>query len=100
MSATDKPEDSARTLGLMVEGEARRVLSEGQLRADPALVAEGWERRFITDAARLAEVVALYEELGFEVRAVPVQAEQVGEDCEDCQVASLLRFQTVYTRRR
>ena len=100
MSGRSGLDESARALGLIVEGEARRVLSDAQLAPDPSLVAEGWERRFITDAARLPEVVALYETLGFEVRAVPVRAAEVGEDCGDCQVASLLRFQTVYTRRR
>lgn len=92
-------ERPARILGLIVEGEARRVLFHAQMAPDPALLADGWERRFITDATRLREVVALYESLGFAVRAVPVQAAEVGEDCDDCQLAGLLRFHTVYTRR-
>ena len=37
-----------------------RFLTADQLEADPALVAEGWERRFTADAQRTAEVVELY----------------------------------------
>jgi hypothetical protein len=48
-------------LSRMVEEEARRVLSEAELTADPALVAEGWERRFVTDGRRATEVIDLYE---------------------------------------
>jgi hypothetical protein len=76
------------------------VLSEAQLAADPALVAAGWERRFVTDASRLEEVVALYQQLGYEVRAEPVRDAELGEPCDGCEVANLLRFRTVYTRRR
>jgi len=44
-----------------------RVLSPGQLQADPALVAQGWERRFTADAQRAKEAMELYEQLGYEV---------------------------------
>jgi hypothetical protein len=67
--------------------------------ADPARVAEGWERRFITDGTRLDEVVALYEAAGFEVCADPIRREEFPEDCDDCQLLALLRFRTIYTRR-
>jgi hypothetical protein len=85
---------------MIVESESRRALSEDQLRADPALIAEGWERRFVTDPSRLDEIVTLYEGLGYEVRAEPVRPAELGEHCDECELVSLLRFHTIYTRRR
>ena len=83
-----------------MEREAKRVLSEKQLQADPELVSEGWERRFVADARRAEETMELYEQLGFEVRAEPAQAEELGDDCDDCQLLLLLQFKTIYTRKR
>jgi len=91
--------DRAEVLQHVVNAEARRVLSEAQLRPDPARLAAGWERRFITDAGRAEELTALYQELGFEVAADPVRAEDLGDDCEDCRLITLLQFRTIYTRR-
>ena len=92
--------DVAWPLSRMVEEEARRVLSEAELTADPALVAEGWERRFVTDGRRATEVIDLYEELGYEVRAEPVREEELENDCEDCQLIVLMQFKTIYTRKK
>lgn len=75
------------------------MLSEAQLRPDPARLADGWERRFIADAARAAEAVELYERLGFEAVADPLRTNEMGEQCDECQLVALLRFRTVYTRR-
>lgn len=94
------PPDPLRGLGAIVEGEARRVLSEAQLRPDPARLAGGWERRFVADAARAAEAVELYEALGFEAVADPLGTGELGEQCDGCRLVALLRFRTVYTRRR
>lgn len=90
----------ARRLSAVVRGEAHRMLSEAQLAPDPVRVAGGWERRFITDAARLDEVVALYEEAGFEVATDPIRREDFPQGCDDCQLMALMRFRTIYTRRR
>ena len=79
---------------------ADRFLSEEQLQADPALVAEGWERRFTADAQRTEEAVELYRQLGFEVRAEPVRAEEAGHDCEDCGSLMVVEFKTIYTRKK
>jgi len=98
---TDQPPpDSARKLGSIVETEARRVLSEAQLQADPARVADGWERRFIADGARAEEAIQLYESLGFEVVADPLQADELAEECDDCLLVALMKFRTIYTRRK
>ena len=45
-------------------------------------------------------MVALYEELGFEVVADPVKPEQLVDDCQDCRLLILLEFKTIYTRRK
>lgn len=94
-----QPRDPVRPLGAIVESEARRLLNEAQLRADPALTAEGWERRFIADAARATEVAELYRAMGLEVRVEPVRALELGEDCESCELVAQLAFKTIYTRK-
>ena len=89
-----------KRVGMIVEGEAKRALSEGQICPDPELIADGWERRFVADARRAEEAMELYEQLGFEVRAEPAQAEELADDCEDCQLLLMFQFKTVYTRKR
>ncbi len=91
--------DSDKRLAMLVQEEARRMLSEAALEGDPKLLAEGWERRFMADGERAREAVELYEELGYEVRTEAVRSEDVADDCEDCQLLMLLKFQTIYTRR-
>jgi hypothetical protein len=92
-------EDVARRLSGVVEAEARRMLSEAQLAPDPERIAAGWERRFITDAVRTPEVVALYESMGYEVAADPIRRDDLPDGCDDCQLAQVLGFRTVYTRK-
>lgn len=92
--------DLTRRLSAVVESEARRMFTDAQLAPDPARVAQGWERRFIADAARAREAMELYEQLGYEVSADPVEAREVSDDCSDCWLVSNLRFVTIYTRRR
>ncbi len=100
MRTPDDAGKAARSLGLIVEQEARRVLSDTQLQSDPARIADGWERRFVTDAGRLDEVVQLYEELGYDVVADPISTGDLGDDCEDCHLVALRQFRMVYTRPR
>jgi len=78
---------------------ARRWLHAGPDEPDPALVADGWERRFVTDGMRSQEVVDLYRQLGFEVRLEPILPPEVPDGCADCQLVVLFQFKTVYTRR-
>ncbi len=99
-AASTSPGGVVRQLGMFVEREAKRVLSEQQLQADPELVSEGWERRFIADVRRAEEAMELYEQLGYEVRAEPARAEELGDDCDDCQLFLLFQFKTIYTRKR
>ena len=100
ISNNDSEQTDVKSLGLIVEQEARRFFSEAQLKPDPALVAEGWQPRFIADPRQAKEATDLYEELGFEVRAEPVPIEDMGEDCSDCQALILLQFKTIYTRKK
>ena len=85
-------------LGIVVEAEARRMLSQEQFEPDPLLVSQGWQRRFMADGLRAREAMDLYRELGYEVRAEPVRTEEVADECGDCQLLMALRFTTIYTR--
>lgn len=68
--------------------------------SDARLVRDGWTRRFTAIGGRLHEAVALYRELGFEIRLEPAEpAVEEGSDtsgCAECFVMSLAR--TIYTR--
>ena len=66
---------------------------------DPQLVAEGWERRFMTQRARLAEYTDLYTSLGFDVRAEPVRSDEVDRECNDCRLILYQQIVTLYTRK-
>lgn len=74
--------------------------AEPQLDPDPALIAQGWQRRFTADKRRVQEAVELYTGMGYEVRTVPVQPEELSEACTGCQLVAALHFQTIYTRRK
>jgi hypothetical protein len=76
-----------------------RVLSDAQLQPDPALVAQGWERRFTADEQRAKEAIELYAQLGYEVRAEAVRPEELHDDCQDCRTVVSFHFQTIYTRK-
>jgi hypothetical protein len=66
---------------------------------DPALVAQGWQRRFMADPQRLKEARALYQELGHEVLVVAVEPEELSVACGDCRVAVCHIYATIYTRK-
>ncbi len=99
-AAQPRQNDVVQPLSFLVEVEARQVLSDVQLRADPLRVAYGWKRRFLTDASRTKEVMELYEQLGYEVCADPVHVEDLVGACADCQLVILQNFKTIYTRRK
>jgi hypothetical protein len=75
-------------------------LSSFESPPDPALVADGWERRFTVDGRRLKEYTALYTALGYEVHVEPLQPAEVSPDCADCRLIALLQFSTIYTRKQ
>ncbi|HJN80346.1 MAG: hypothetical protein QF723_00245 [Phycisphaerales bacterium] len=66
---------------------------------DPALIAEGWERRQLADPSRAKEAIELYESLGFEVLAKELEDSDFGEECKTCAVAGCQGYVMIYTRR-
>jgi hypothetical protein len=76
-----------------------RRRSAGEVEPDPARVMAGWTPRFVADRARADEAMRLYRELGFEVAADVVDADDLSPDCGDCRIAMALRFRMIYTRR-
>jgi hypothetical protein len=90
-----QPEDEE----LCVVEEPTPRLPELDRPADPNLVAQGWQRRFMADSNRLTEYLELYSSLGFEVRTEAVQTEEIGPECGDCRLVICRQFVTLYTRR-
>lgn len=89
MSKNANFENADRLLGFVMERPP-----------NPELVAQGWERRFVTDGRRMKEFIELYDSMGYDVQAEPVAPEEIGPDCTDCRLIILLQFQTLYTRKR
>lgn len=63
---------------------------------DP-LEKEGWLKRSILDEPRLSEVVAMYKELGLEVKIVGIEPGQ-GDRCTVCMDGTPEKYKIVYTR--
>jgi hypothetical protein len=62
------------------------------------LVALGFSRCFIADEPRLSEAVALYQELGYDVRLLPAIA--LGRDgCQRCLDLTAGREMAIFIRR-
>ena len=59
----------------------------------------GYKRTTI-DEPRLSELVALYEELGFEVLVQPLAREDLDQECGECLFSEPERYKTIYTRPR
>lgn len=74
-------------------------IPEASAIADPRLLAEGWQGRFVAQGARGDEMARLYRELGFEVLDVPLTPAMLGEGCGDCRLVALFQFRLIYTRR-
>ena len=91
--------DAVAALRGLVEAEARRTAAVLPA-ADPARLADGWQRRFSVEGARADEAAALYAELGYDAVAAPVSPRDLPAGCDGCLVAALLAMKTVYTRER
>ena len=61
------------------------------------LLARGWQRCFIANEPRLSEAVETYEELGFEVKLVPVTPDDA--ECTECMMQAPDSFKMIYTRK-
>ncbi|MCC7362209.1 MAG: hypothetical protein IT317_22180 [Anaerolineales bacterium] len=75
-------------------------LPEAEQPGNARLAAEGWQRRFVADGARLAEYVELYTSLGFEVLQETIEPEEIGPECADCRLVICRQYVTLYTRPR
>lgn len=64
-----------------------------------SLEKQGWQRRSILDEPRLGEVVAMYEELGLEVKVVDLDPE-LYEGCIECARDQEKTLKVVYTRNK
>ena len=60
---------------------------------------EGWERQTTYDEPRLSEMVAMYEEIGFEVHLEPFNTDEE-PGCTDCMKTSPEKYKIIYTRKK
>ena len=67
--------------------------------ADPQLVADGWERRYLADPDRAREAIDLYESLGYEVKAQSLTPGDFGPNCGDCASVVCSNYVLIYTRK-
>ncbi len=67
---------------------------------DPELIAQGWERRFMTDQVRAKESIELYESMGYEVLTEPVRPAELRDECIDCKVVVYFSYVTIYVRKK
>ncbi len=65
----------------------------------PKLLAEAWQRRFMTDPERARQAVELYNAMGFEVKTQKSSPEDFGPDCDDCGKTACRDYLMIYTRR-
>jgi hypothetical protein len=63
------------------------------------LEAEGWQRQFTADPARLEEMVDFYKSLGFEVQLEPACEEKPLEACASCFEKFCDQYKTIFVRR-
>lgn len=90
---------SAGPLASLVRAEALRDEAAGRIRPDPARIAAGWERRFVIEKGRAADLTRLYAQAGFEVVQDPVPPELLDDECVDCRLIVQLEYVSLYTRR-
>ena len=63
------------------------------------LIKEGWERRATYDETRLAELVEMYQEVGYEVYLKTFEpAEETG--CAECMQVAPEKYTTIFTRKQ
>jgi hypothetical protein len=48
------------------------------------LINEGWQRMFVAGEPRLSEAVDNYQQLGYEVKLLPITAEKHTLECDAC----------------
>jgi len=63
------------------------------------LISEGWQKKATYDDPRLAEMVKMYEEIGFDVHLEPFNADNE-DGCTGCMELFPEQFKTIYTRKK
>ncbi len=69
------------------------------LMTNPALAAEGWQRRYLADESRAKEAEETYRAAGFEVLLHRLKPDDFGDKCVDCAASVCASYVVVYTRR-
>jgi hypothetical protein len=77
------------------------------MKKEDELVAVGWERRFIACEPRLSEMVAMYQEIGFEVHLEPLPSKEEMDQsgceesgCTACFDVDPERFRIIFTKKQ
>lgn len=77
------------------------------MKREEELVAAGWERRFIACEPRLSEMVAMYQEIGFEVHLEPLPSKEEMDQsgceesgCTACFDVDPERFRIIFTKKQ
>ena len=68
----------------------------GAPEGEATLLEQGWKRCFVAEGARLEEAVETYEELGFEVTTLQIDARAA--ECTAC-ASSVQAHWVIYTRK-
>lgn len=63
------------------------------------LTSQGWIKKGTYDESRLAELTAMYEEIGMEVRLEPYDP-TTDPGCNECMKLNSQNYKTIYTRKR
>ena len=69
------------------------------MESEPDLEASGWEKRGEFAEPRLSEFAHLYEEMGFEVKLVPLDPDNL-PGCGACYEGDIEKYRVIYTRRK
>jgi hypothetical protein len=68
-------------------------------KADPELLAAGWQCRFLAAADRFEEATEIYRSLGLEVRGEPLAPADFGSACFGCAETACREYLMIYTRK-
>jgi len=80
--------------------EAIYCSSGVQILEAPALTAEGWHRRTVTDPGRIPELEQLYASLGYETTTAVLDPASFGEACTSCAVGACALYVALFTRKK
>lgn len=86
--------------GPLSRGEPLSNPEIGTIRADPALIAQGWVRRHFADPNRARESVELYTSMGYEVKVCKPAPEDFGPGCAQCASVICRTHVMIYTRKK